>query len=291
MRAKKDLPLAPQDKIQLPQSLDLTPQKTLPFAKETTQKRNLKTLGHLKEAICYKGAHEIVLNKPAGLAVQGGTNLKDALSWYLDDGLLEGEQLYIVHRLDQDTQGLLLLARGLDAARYYGTLFQTKELQKTYHAVVVGIPEQKRGTIKAPIYKGEGTFGREKMRALTKESSFREEESTLTPRKNHDVAAKDAAILFDLKEAVTHFEVIKTNKTQGFALLRLEIETGRKHQIRVHLSEVLKTPVLGDGKYGGRAAFPKGRTSLHLIASQLSFCDFSGHKQQITLDLPQEFEI
>ena len=260
-RIKGQVELATGDVVRIPPHLDVSP---APKSQDSQQQKSKKTLALLRNSIIYENQDLVILNKPAGLPTQGGTNLKESLTLYLDD-LLGGQDqdLRVVHRLDKDTAGLLILAKTLESARYLTALFRDHQIQKIYHAVAVGKLPQKTGVINAPIGKLQGAQ-KEKM-------------STKAPK--GDVA-------------ITHYSVLGYDAQQNLSLVQLCPETGRTHQLRVHLSEVLGCPILGDGKYGGRAAHPLvRRTQLHLAATGLSFKLPSGKPLTLSIPCPEFFII
>ncbi len=211
----------------------------------------------LKDLILYQNDDFFILNKPAGIAVQGGTGQTrslDAMMTVYDDEC----KPRLVHRLDQETSGVLVLARTLPMARWLTEAFRLRKVQKTYLAIVCGIPDQKEGVISLPLSKKPGG---EKIRV--------DQEAGLP--------------------AVTHYHVIGTFEDR-LTLLDLTPETGRTHQLRVHLAEGLKTPILGDGKYGGKEAFPYGRTPLHLHARSLTFPLINGESMTVEAPLPVSFQ-
>lgn len=211
----------------------------------------------LKDLILYQDDDIVVLNKPIDISVQGGTGQTrslDAMMTVYDDTCTPR----LVHRLDQETSGVLVFARTLPMARWLTEAFRMRTVQKIYWALVCGVPNQKEGTISLPLSKKpEG----EKIRV--------EQDNGLP--------------------AITHYHVMDTFENR-FSLLELTPETGRTHQLRVHLAEGLKTPILGDGKYGGKAAFPYGRTSLHLHAHGLSFPLPKGDFITVEAPLPVRFQ-
>jgi 23S rRNA pseudouridine955/2504/2580 synthase len=202
--------------------------------------------GRLRDRVLYRDERLIAIDKPAGLAVQGGTAQVRHLDRMLD-ALRFGapERPRLVHRLDQDTSGVLLLARTAATARELAALFRGRDVRKTYLAVVVGQPDRSAGRIDKPLLKRPGARG-ERM-------TVDEEEG---------------------KRAVTRFRVLDAAGDR-YALLELEPLTGRTHQLRVHCA-VLGTPILGDNKYGGKDAAPamKGIAKrLHLHAWRLALPD------------------
>jgi 23S rRNA pseudouridine1911/1915/1917 synthase len=191
--------------------------------------------------IAHEDEHLLVVDKPAGLVVHPapghatGTLVHGLLA--LDpEGGEEPERPGIVHRLDRDTSGLLVVARSREAHRRLQELVREREIEREYLALVVGRPRSRAGRIEAPI-------GRDR-RDPTRHSL-----DTDTPR-----------------EAITHFELEEL--LRGHALLRVRLETGRTHQIRVHL-EAIGLPVAGDPVYGRAGELGLARQFLH--AARLAF--------------------
>ncbi len=186
----------------------------------------------IQSCVIYKDDDIIVLNKPAGLAVQGGTNTTrhvDGMTEALRFGLEVKPKL--VHRLDKDTSGILLLARNGQAAKGLTMAFRNKFTQKIYWALVAGHPDQMVGTIRFGLVKqaGHGPHGAgEKMICIP-------------PREIDETPGA--------KRATTDFVVIETvgKRTTWLGLSPI---TGRTHQLRAHLAEI-GCPIAGDGKYGG----------------------------------------
>jgi 23S rRNA pseudouridine955/2504/2580 synthase len=175
----------------------------------------------LRDAVLYKDADVLVIDKPAGLAVQGGTGLDKNLDAMLDSLKFEAsERPRLVHRLDKDTSGVLVLARNAKAARELAEAFRHKSARKVYWAVVVGIPKPDRGTIDAPLSKQAGGYG--------ERVGIDEDEG---------------------RHAITRYAMIERAGNRA-AWVALMPETGRTHQLRAHCV-ILGTPILGDGKYGG----------------------------------------
>ena len=186
-----------------------------------------------------------VLNKPSGFAVQGGTKTHVHL-----DGLLMGlgkelgERPLLVHRLDRDTSGIIVIAKRRAVAAALGKLFATRIVKKTYWAVVKGVPTPAQGKIDVALIKARSEDG-DRMRA----SKEGEEE--------------------DEKSAVTQYAVL--DKTKAVAWVSLKPLTGRQHQLRAHMNHI-GTPILGDNKYGGDVDMPEGVAKrLHLHARRVVF--------------------
>lgn len=186
----------------------------------------------LQAAVLHRDAWVIALDKPAGLAVQGGTGQHKHLDAMLDALRFDAsERPRLVHRLDRDTSGVLLLGRSAAAARALTAAFRGKDARKIYWALVVGVPKTTRGRIALPLGKAAGSKG-ERM----------------------DSAATDA------KPALTAYATVASRRLGGrrgtvVSWLVLAPLTGRTHQLRAHCV-AMGTPIVGDGKYGGKAAFP-----------------------------------
>jgi 23S rRNA pseudouridine1911/1915/1917 synthase len=212
----------------------------------------------------YEDEHLLVVDKPAGLVVHPapghaqGTLVHGLLAYDVEGGD-EPERPGIVHRLDRDTSGLLVVARSPEAHRRLQELVQSRELTREYLALVVGRPRSRRGTIDAPI-------GRDRR------DPMRQSLDTDTPR-----------------EAVTHFEVeqlLPNHRQSRHTLLRVSLETGRTHQIRVHL-DVIDLPVAGDPLYGRAGDLGLERQFLH--AARLAFDHpFTGDRVDVTSPLPAD---
>ncbi len=218
--------------------------------------------------LIYEDENLLVLNKPAGLVIHPGAGhssgtLVNGLLEYCDDlSGINGElRPGIVHRLDKDTSGAMVVAKNDRAHRDLAKQFKERKVKKTYLALVYGKLKHERGKIDAAI--GRDPRNRKKMTVTSKNS----------------------------KRAVSNFEVLSINS--GFSLLKVEIETGRTHQIRVHL-DYINYPIVGDPKYGSknsRNAIP-GLERQFLHAYQLGFKDpitdeFSQYQAELSSDLKQ----
>jgi 23S rRNA pseudouridine955/2504/2580 synthase len=210
----------------------------------------------------------IVLNKPPGLATQGGSKTTRHVDGLLD-AFVESADMprpRLVHRLDKDTSGVLLIARTPGSAASYSKRFSGRSARKVYWALVVGVPDLREGTIDAPLAKQPGTGG-EKMHV---------DEENGQPAK-------------------TRYRVVD-KAGQRAAWVELEPLTGRTHQLRVHMAAI-GHPIVGDGKYGGQDAFLTGAISrkMHLHARRLIIGtpeakDAGGDgKLDVTADLPPHF--
>jgi len=212
----------------------------------------------VQDLVIFKNEDVIAINKPHGLAVQGGTKTERHLDGMLDFLQFDAEERpRLVHRLDRDTSGVMLLARNRKSSTELGRGFKKHETRKVYWAVVVGVPEAESGTISLPLSKA-GGHGNEKM-----------------------IADEDAG-----KNAITEFEIIE-RAGMKFSLIALWPRTGRTHQLRVHMAAI-GCPILGDGKYGGKevqlgGVGEKVSRKVHLHAREI---DLSGG-MRIVAPLPE----
>jgi 23S rRNA pseudouridine955/2504/2580 synthase len=213
----------------------------------------------VRSLVIHEDENGLVLNKPPGLATQGGTKTSNHLDRLLAGLADDGQRPKLVHRLDKDTSGALLVARTARAAAFFSKSFAGRTAKKLYWALVVGVPSA-AGLIDAPLAKQPGTGG-EKMH-------FDEE---------HGQPAK------------TRWRVIDWAGNRA-AWVELQPLTGRTHQLRAHMASI-GHPIVGDGKYGGADAFLTGGISrkLHLHARRLRIDSPGGGKIDVTADLPEHF--
>jgi 23S rRNA pseudouridine955/2504/2580 synthase len=213
----------------------------------------------LRKRVLYRDDLVIAIDKPAGLAVQGGSGQTRHLDGALDELRFGSEERpRLVHRLDKDTSGVLILARTAAAAAALSEAFRHRSTRKLYWALSVGVPEPSEGKIDKPLAKIAAEHG---------ERVAMDEE--------------------DGKRAITRYATLDTAGRRA-AWLALMPLTGRTHQLRVHLS-MIGTPILGDRKYGGEAAYLHGAVNkkLHLHARRLKLPDPKGRGWiDVTAPLP-----
>jgi 23S rRNA pseudouridine955/2504/2580 synthase len=236
----------PGQTVRLPPGVTATPAPK-PKAAPRLSERDSQEIQSL---VIHRDDWVIALNKPAGLAVQGGSGTERHV-----DGLLDGlrfgldDRPRLVHRLDKDTSGLLLIARTGQAAKRLSESFRDRETEKLYWAVVVGVPPRPDGAIDLPLAKRPGARDIETMQV------------------DHEEGQK----------ALTHFKVLDRAANRA-ALLALWPRTGRTHQLRVHCAEI-GCPILGDRKYGGEEALLSAVADsrrLHLHARRITLPHPSG---------------
>ena len=248
------------DHVAAGQTLRLPPQvihdKSEPRVKTV---QPVKTSFKLEDTILYMDKHLFVLNKPSGLATQGGSGLKEHVDGMLDQLAYEKTvRPKLVHRLDKDTSGVLLIARTAQAASGLSVELARRDAKKIYWALVKGVPDQRRGLIKGALAK-EGTRGKDERMEISEDE--------------------------DAKFALTEYAVIAT-AGKDYAWVAAKPVTGRTHQIRVHLAS-LGTPIVGDFKYGGVDARGRGAIpdKLHLHARTIDIARPDGGRVQVSAPL------
>ena len=259
------------DRLSTGQSLRLPPQLESVHSRAAEQRAKAPTKspqaseqGSLEDAIIHMDSSVIVLNKPSGLATQGGSGLTRHVDGMLGSLMFEKQQRpKLVHRLDRDTSGVLVIARTTSVAALLSELLAKRDAQKIYWALVKGVPKQKRGTIKLALAKegGHGPHGRDE-RVVAK-----------------DIHDEDA------KYALTDYVVVDQAGDE-YAWIAAKPLTGRTHQIRVHLAS-LGTPIVGDFKYGAAASRGKGEIAdrLHLHARSIDIEHPGEGRLQVTAPL------
>jgi 23S rRNA pseudouridine955/2504/2580 synthase len=208
--------------------------------------------------VIHKDDAALVINKPAGLATQGGTKTENHVDGLLDAlGFELDSRPKLVHRLDKDTSGALLLARTSRSAGHFAKAFSSRTARKVYWALVVGVPDIADGFIDLPIGKQPGSGG-EKMHVDEK----------------------------DGQSARTRYRIVE-RAGNATAWVELQPYTGRTHQLRVHMAAI-GHPIVGDGKYGGKDAFLTGTISrkMHLHARRIRIDHPAGHQIDVRADLP-----
>jgi 23S rRNA pseudouridine955/2504/2580 synthase len=211
----------------------------------------------VREMVIFEDPGAFVLNKPPGLATQGGTKTTQHLDRLLAGLADEGGRPKLVHRLDKDTSGALLVARTARSAGHFAKAFSGRTARKVYWALIVGVPDAAQGIIDAPLAKQPGTGG-EKMH-VDREGGL---------------------------PAKTRWRVIDRAGNRA-AWVELQPLTGRTHQLRAHMAAI-GHPIVGDAKYGGPEAFLTGGISrkLHLHARRIRIDAPGGEVIDVTAELP-----
>ncbi|MCC6827727.1 MAG: RluA family pseudouridine synthase [Novosphingobium sp.] len=252
----------PADRLSAGQVLRVPPGGTQPAATGERARPPLseEQIERAEAMVLTQDRAAIVLNKPPGLATQGGSGTKEHV-----DGLLDAfgtaPRPRLVHRLDKDTSGVLLIARTPGSAAFFSKRFSTRSARKIYWALVTGVPEVYDGLIELPLAKQPGTGG----------------EKMMVDKSEHGQTAR------------TRYRVVDRAGNRA-AWVELQPLTGRTHQLRVHMAAI-GHPIVGDGKYGGQDAFLTGTISrkMHLHARRLIIDHPDGTPLDVTAPLPEHF--
>ena len=256
---------APGDRVAEGQTIRVPPAE--PKAPETAKPRRVRPqltddqTTFAQGLVIHRDAQAIVINKPPGLATQGGTKTEDHVDGLLDALEFDLDQRpKLVHRLDKDTSGALLIARTARSAAFFAKAFSSRTARKVYWAIVMGVPSIEDGMIELPIAKQPGTGG-EKMHV--------DEEEGLPSR--------------------SRYRVIERAGNRA-AWVELQPFTGRTHQLRVHMAAI-GHPIVGDGKYGGKDAFLSGTISrkMHLHARRIRIDHPDGGQIDVKAEMPKHF--
>ncbi|MBB5984409.1 RluA family pseudouridine synthase [Sphingobium lignivorans] len=256
----------PGDRIEEGQVLRVPPLEAAPDQKAGRTPRARPVLSEDQMAfaeslVIHRDAQALVINKPPGLATQGGTKTHEHVDGLLDALMFErDDRPRLVHRLDKDTSGALLLARTARAAAQFAKSFSSRTARKVYWAIVMGVPDVADGVIDLPLAKQPGTGG-EKMHV--------DEENGMPAR--------------------SRYRIIERAGNRA-AWVELQPYTGRTHQLRVHMAAI-GHPIVGDGKYGGKDAFLSGSISrkMHLHARRIRIDHPDGSPLDVRADPPAHF--
>jgi 23S rRNA pseudouridine955/2504/2580 synthase len=257
----------PKDRLQAGQAVRIPPlHLDQPRPVSAERAANNETRDFLRSITLHEDGDVLVLNKPMGLAVQGGSGTTRHL-----DGLLEvmrdakGQRPRLVHRLDKDTAGCLLVAKTRFAAAALAKTFRTRAARKIYWALVVGVPKPRQGRISTYLAKDE-----------------REDESIMRVAKHGEEGAS---------HAVTYYAVVDT-AARDLAWISLKPVTGRTHQLRAHMAHI-GHPIVGDPKYFTKENWdlPGGmQNRLHLLARRIVVPHPRGGVIDITAPLPPHMQ-
>ena len=253
--------------IRIPPQLETMPERATEAPRAAPQSN--ANAEFMRSLVIYEDPSLFVLNKPSGIPTQGGSGVSRHIDGLLD--ALQGKKRQrprLVHRLDRDTSGVLIVARTMPAAAALSESLRRGDARKIYWALTKGVPKPHRGVIKQALAKEAG-FGRH-------------------GRDERMAAASDTNA--EAKSATTHYAVMGTAADQ-YAWVALRPVTGRTHQLRAHLAHI-GTPVVGDFKYGGDRAKGRGELEnrLHLHARSLDIAHPEGGRLNVTAPLPSHME-
>jgi 23S rRNA pseudouridine955/2504/2580 synthase len=266
-RAKPKDRLTAGQAVRIP-PLKLNEERPRVAGKEADGKGEGKTRDFLRSITLYEDADVLVLNKPMGLAVQGGSGTTrhiDGMLEVLRAGGPDGQRPRLVHRLDKDTAGCLLVAKTRFAAAALAKSFRSRSARKIYWALVAGVPRPAQGRI--------STF-------LAKEE--RADDSFMRIAKHGEEGAS---------HAVTYYAVVETS-ARTLAWLSLKPVTGRTHQLRAHMAHI-GHPIVGDPKYFAKENWelPGGmQNRLHLLARRIALPHPRGGMIDVTAPLPSHMQ-
>jgi 23S rRNA pseudouridine955/2504/2580 synthase len=258
----------PKDRLQAGQAIRVPPLKLEPPKPREHASEDQKSRAFLKSITLYEDDDVLVLNKPMGLAVQGGSGTTRHL-----DGMLgalrgpgpDGQRPRLVHRLDKDTAGCLLVAKTRFAAAALAKTFRTRSARKIYWALVAGVPRPRQGRVSTFLAKQE-----------------QDEESFMRIARHGEEGAS---------HAVTYYAVVET-AAQRLAWLSLKPVTGRTHQLRAHMAHI-GHPIVGDDKYFNieNWELPGGmQNRLHLLARRIAVPHPRGGAIDVTAPLPPHMQ-
>jgi 23S rRNA pseudouridine955/2504/2580 synthase len=236
----------------------ITPESKGPRTRKPLTEEQLELADSM---VIHRDRAAIVINKPPGLATQGGSGTFEHVDGLLDAYAQSGPRPRLVHRLDKDTSGVLLVAATPGSAAFFSRRFSGRTARKIYWALITGVPSIHDGLIELPLAKQPGTGG-EKM--MVDESG-------------------------EGQPARTRYRVVDRAGNSA-CWVELQPLTGRTHQLRVHMAAI-GHPIVGDGKYGGQEAFLTGTISrkMHLHARRLIIEHPDGAPLDVSAELPEHF--
>ena len=251
----------PADRLATGQVLRVPPGGIVPERAALPQRKPLteEQIAKADSMVIHRDRAAIVLNKLPGLATQGGSGTKEHVDLLLDAYAPDGPRPRLVHRLDKDTSGVLLVAATAGSAAYFSKRFSGRSARKIYWALVTGVPDIDDGLIDLPLAKQPGTGGEKMMVDHSEQGQL----------------------------ARSRYRVLDRAGNRA-AWVELQPLTGRTHQLRVHMAAI-GHPIVGDGKYGGPEAFLSGSISrkMHLHARRLIIDHPDGTPLDVTAELPE----
>lgn len=253
VKAKKDMRIAAGQIVRIPPIEDSKPKRDRVILNQDDKI-------FIRSRVIYDDGDVVVIDKPEGLASQGGEGISRHVDYYLP-GLKQGDLIpKLIHRLDRETSGVMILARKPDTIRDLGKIFKYRKVRKIYWALTHPSPDEDAGCVRAGIAKG--------------------------PRRERMVIDDE-----DGKPSQTEFSVLE-KASKHAAFVAFWPRTGRTHQIRIHAADILMAPVIGDDRYDA-PAFEGGlalANRLHLHARRLILDLPSGKRLDISAPLPDDLK-
>lgn len=280
-RVKTATRLAAGQKVRVP-PIEIAPAPPKPKISEEDRRA-------IHDMILYEDDDLLVLNKPFGLAVQGGSGTTRHIDGMLASLANEaGERPLLVHRLDRDTSGVLLVAKTRRIASQLGEIFRSRKAQKIYWALVEGVPKPAQGRISLFLAKGEGMGDNRPKGRNAHQDRAQMEKMRIAKHGDEDAS-----------HSVTYYTIVD-KVAPRLAWLSMKPITGRTHQLRAH-AEAIGHPIIGDPKYGGDARDPRRHDplravpenverKLHLLARRLVLPHPRGGTLDVTAPLPEHMQ-
>ncbi|MBU3887857.1 RluA family pseudouridine synthase [Methylosinus sporium] len=270
------------------QKIRVPPLKLETISAPTVMRARPEDARALAEMTLFEDAHLLVLNKPYGLAVQGGSGMKRHIDGMLESLAVGDKRPVLVHRLDRDTSGVLLIAKNRRTAADLGEIFRSRQAHKIYWALVEGVPKPAQGRVSLYLAKGadmvDERFRRSGERRAAEPADAREK---MRVARHGDEGAQ---------HSLTYYAIVD-KAAPRCAWLSMKPLTGRTHQLRAH-AEAIGCPIFGDPKYGHRPedevrrrdsmrAMPSElEPKLHLLARRLILPHPKGGTLDVTAPLP-----
>jgi 23S rRNA pseudouridine1911/1915/1917 synthase len=261
----------------------------------------------MKIKILYEDKDILVIDKPSGISVHpdGRSKEKTIVDWVMknypkmknvgESMFFEDKEIFrpgIVHRLDKDTSGVLLLAKNKNSYEFLKKQFQDREVKKTYNAIVLGWVKNDRGIVNKTIGRSPNDF-RKKLAGRGARGELREAITEYRVLKRFELIPSKTTTGLSVEKLKLHKKNTEEEKNSKiplkFTFLEIRPKTGRTHQIRVHM-KFLNHPVASDTLYNPGKPYPKGLTRLSLHARSIKFKNLKGEEIKVESHLPKEMK-